>query len=73
MIRDGISSLNQNVLLWDAAWARGQGRIGIDFVPVLLGQGVRLFEYLGIEPVELEIIEAQQAPGVIHLSFRVVK
>jgi len=47
--------------------------IQIDLVPVLLGQGVRLFEYLGIEPVELEITGARRSPGVIHLSFRVIK
>jgi len=47
--------------------------INIDLVPVLLGQGVRLFEYLGIEPVELEPIGGRKAPGVIHLSFRVCK
>jgi dihydrofolate reductase len=47
--------------------------IGIDLVPVLLGQGVRLFEYLGIEPIELETTRVSEAPGVIHLSFRVVK
>jgi dihydrofolate reductase len=47
--------------------------IQIDLVPVLLGQGVRLFEYLGIEPVELETTGVKKAPGVIHLSFRVVK
>jgi dihydrofolate reductase len=48
-------------------------RIGIDLVPVLLGQGVRLFEYLGIEPIELETTGVSKAPGVIHLSFRVCK
>jgi dihydrofolate reductase len=47
--------------------------IGIDLVPVLLGQGVRLFEYLGIEPVELELTGVRNSPGVTHLSFRVVK
>jgi len=47
--------------------------IHIDLVPVLLGQGVRLFEYLGIEPIELESIGVRKAPGVIHLSFRVVR
>jgi dihydrofolate reductase len=47
--------------------------IGIDLVPVLLGQGVRLFEYLGIEPIELETTGVRQSPGVTHLSFRVVK
>ena len=47
--------------------------IAIDLVPVLLGRGVRLFEYLGIEPIELETTRVAKAPGVIHLSFRVVE
>jgi dihydrofolate reductase len=47
--------------------------IHIDLVPVLLGRGVRLFEYLGIEPIELERTGAIESPGVTHLSFRVVK
>ena len=47
--------------------------IHIDLVPVLLGEGVRLFEYLGIEPVELERTDVTAAPGVTHLTFRVVK
>ncbi len=45
----------------------------IDLVPVLLGRGVRLFEYLGIEPVDLQTIEVVDAPGVTHLTFRVVQ
>ena len=47
--------------------------IAIDLVPVLLGQGVRLFEYLGIEPIELESTGVRESPGVTHLSFRIVK
>jgi dihydrofolate reductase len=47
--------------------------IGIDLVPVLLGSGVRLFEHLGIEPIELECMNVTQAPGVTHLMFRVIK
>jgi dihydrofolate reductase len=47
--------------------------IHIDLVPVLLGQGVRLFEHLGIEPVELERTGVFESPGVTHLSFRVIK
>jgi dihydrofolate reductase len=47
--------------------------IGIDLVPVLLGKGIRFFEYLGIEPVELENTRVMQAPGVTHLMFRVAK
>jgi dihydrofolate reductase len=47
--------------------------IHIDLAPVLLGSGVRLFDYLGIEPIELESTQVVQAPGVTHLTFRVVK
>ena len=47
--------------------------IHIDLVPVLLGGGVSLFDHLGTEPIELESTGVTQAPGVTHLSFRVVK
>ena len=47
--------------------------INIDLVPVLLGGGVRLFDHLGTEPIELERTRVVEAPGVTHLTFRVVK
>jgi dihydrofolate reductase len=47
--------------------------IHIDLVPVLLGGGVRFFDNLGDEPVELERMRVVEAPGVTHLQFRVVK
>jgi dihydrofolate reductase len=47
--------------------------IHIDLVPVLLGKGVRLFEAVGVEPVDLEIVETVPAPAVTHLTYRVVK
>lgn len=47
--------------------------IGIDLVPVLLGSGVRLFEHLGIEPIELEIASVMEDEGVTHLRYRVIK
>jgi len=47
--------------------------IGIDLVPFLLGAGVRYFDNLAAEPIELERIRVIEAPGVTHLSFRVVK
>ena len=47
--------------------------IHVDLVPVLLGGGVRLFEHLGPEPIELESTRVIEAPGVTHLTFRVVK
>ena len=45
--------------------------IEIDLVPVLLGRGIRLFEYLGVEPIKLERTIAVLAPDVTHLRFRV--
>jgi dihydrofolate reductase len=47
--------------------------IHINLVPVLLGGGVRLFDHLGSAPVELERTKVVEAPGVTHLTFRVVK
>jgi len=47
--------------------------IGIDLVPVLLGEGIRFFEHLGIEPIELERTSMIDGKGVTHLRFRVVK
>jgi dihydrofolate reductase len=46
--------------------------VKIDLVPVLLGDGIRLFEHLGTEPIELERTKVVEAPGVTHLTFRVV-
>ena len=42
-------------------------------MPVLLGSGVRLFEHLDAGPIELERTRVVEAPGVTHLTFRVVK
>lgn len=47
--------------------------IHIDLVPVLLGDGVRLFDHLGTEHIELESTRVIEAPGITHLTFRVVK
>ena len=47
--------------------------IHVDVAPLLLGKGVRLFDHLDIEPIELEHIGVVAAPGVTHLGFRVVK
>jgi dihydrofolate reductase len=47
--------------------------INIDLVPLLLGKGVRLFEYLGNAPIALETTRVVEAPGVTHLQYRVVK
>ena len=50
---------------------RGKDEMEIDLVPVLLGRGIRLFEYLGVEPIKLERTVAVLAPDVTHLRFRV--
>jgi dihydrofolate reductase len=47
--------------------------IYIDVAPLLLGNGVRLFDHLDIKPIELESIRVTKAPGVTHLGFRVAK
>jgi dihydrofolate reductase len=47
--------------------------IHIDLVPVLLGEGVRLFDHLGVGPIDLESTEVVEGAGVTHLTFRVVK
>ncbi|MGI8857464.1 MAG: dihydrofolate reductase family protein [Thermomicrobiales bacterium] len=45
----------------------------MNIAPVLLGEGVRLFDHLGAEPIHLERIRTIETPGATHLSFRVVK
>ncbi len=47
--------------------------IHIDLVPVLLGDGIRLFDHLRTGPIELEITKVIEAPGVTHVTYRVVK
>ncbi len=47
--------------------------IQISLVPFLLGNGVRLFDHLQIKPIELQGTRVIEAPGVTHLSFRVVR
>ena len=44
-----------------------------NLAPVLLGGGIGLFEYLGTTPIDLESTRVIEAPGVTHLTFRVVK
>jgi hypothetical protein len=47
--------------------------IHIDLAPVLLGGGVRLFEHLGNQTIDLEIIRVIDAPGVTHFGYRIIK
>ena len=46
----------------------------IHLVPVLLGEGRRLFEHLGVEQRELERVRVLEGEdGVVHLRYRVVR
>jgi dihydrofolate reductase len=47
--------------------------IHIDLIPTLLFDGIPLFDHLGIQPVDLEIVEVNATAQVIHLTFRVIK
>lgn len=52
--------------------ARLLDEIHIDLASMLLGEGIRLFEYLDT-PVELECIRVIRSQDVTHLSFRVIQ
>lgn len=45
--------------------------LDLNVVPVLLGEGTRLFENLDGAAVGLEQVRAVEAPGVTHLKYRV--
>ncbi len=45
----------------------------IHLVPLLLGEGIRLFDHLGSQSIELERTEVVATAGITSLRFRVVK
>jgi dihydrofolate reductase len=45
----------------------------IHLAPLLCGEGIRLFDKMGPEHVELETMRVVASPKVTHLRFRVVK
>jgi dihydrofolate reductase len=47
--------------------------IQINLIPILLGDGVRLFEHTATEHIELERTRVIESAGVTHLKFRVLK
>jgi dihydrofolate reductase len=47
--------------------------IGIELVPILLGSGIRLFDDLSGERIELMNTAVVEGTGVTHLRFRVLK
>ncbi|XRQ09619.1 dihydrofolate reductase family protein [Actinomadura welshii] len=67
----------RDILLHGAATAQECLRAGLldemelQLMPVLLGQGRRLFENMPPDHIELELIRALDAPGVQHLRYRV--
>jgi dihydrofolate reductase len=66
-----------NVLVHGAALAQScllagvLDELEISLVPVLLGEGRRLFDHLGADHIELELTRVLDAPGVTHLHYRV--
>jgi len=70
---------DRDVLLHGAATAQACLRAGLldemelQVVPVLLGQGRRLFEDMPPDHVELQLVRVLDGPGVQHLRYRVRK
>jgi dihydrofolate reductase len=70
---------DKNVLVHGAGTAQlalGAGvldELEIHLVPVLLGQGRRLFDNLGPEHIELERTRVLEGDGVTHMHYRVLR
>jgi dihydrofolate reductase len=47
--------------------------VNMALVPLLLGEGERLFDNLRAAKLQLEQLQANAAPGVTHLKYRVLK
>src|SRR3954471_20962828 len=87
-VTDGIESAleqaseaagGKDVMLWGGAQVVNQylaagllDELELHVVPVVLGDGARLFDNLGDADVQLEQVRAVEAPGVTHLKYRVV-
>jgi len=85
-VTDGIDSAleqareaagHRDVMLWGGADVVNQylaagllAELELHVVPVLLGDGARLFADLGDAEVQLEQVRAVEAPGVTHLKYR---
>ena len=65
----GSASITRQCIQADLA-----DELHVDIMPVLLGGGLRLFDEIGIEPVQLERLKVVELPaGRTHLRFRLVK
>jgi len=53
--------------------ARLMDEIHIDLIPTLLFGGIPLFDHLGIQPVDLQIMEVTATAEAVHLTFSVIK
>jgi dihydrofolate reductase len=47
--------------------------IQFHIIPVILGEGLRLFDDVALERITLERTRLIEAPGVTHLQFRIVR
>ena len=64
----------RNSFKFMTTWANdSRDWLAISLVPVLLGEGRRLFEHLGAEHIELEPTRVVEAPDVTHLHYRVAR
>jgi dihydrofolate reductase len=86
-VTDGIESAleqareaagGKDVMLWGGGQVVQQylaagllDELELHVVPVLLGDGARIFDNLGDAEVQLEQVRAVEAPGVTHLKYRV--
>jgi dihydrofolate reductase len=52
--------------------ARAVGEVNLAVVPLFLRGGERLFDNLGATELELEQVRAIEAPGVTHLTYRLL-
>ena len=73
----GADLPTRDILLHGAATAQACLRAGLldemelQLIPVLLGQGRRLFADLPPDRVELEPLRALEGAGALHLRYRV--
>jgi dihydrofolate reductase len=70
---DKAVALNSPDIAHQALKAGLLDELSLHIVPVLLGGGVRLFDRLGLEQIELECTQANNAKKVVHMTFRVIK
>ncbi len=86
-VTDGIESAleqardaagGKDIMLWGGAQVVNQylaagllNELELHVVPVLLGDGARLFDNLEAAEVQLEQVRAVEAPGVAHLKYTV--